>query len=204
MAWPGGLRSDCRKRMFAYRIDDDLELRMLEERHAQELFEVIDRDREDLRTWLPWVDGSRSADDITAFIRSAGQELAAGRGLTCGIWHHGRLVGTIGLRVDPAHHSGEIGYWLAREARGQGIMTRATRALVDHGFGDLELHRIVVRCATGTAPAAPSRSGWGSPWRACCVRPIHEMQQQPLHVAGVRLLAGPLRDHIVDGTSSSS
>jgi ribosomal-protein-serine acetyltransferase len=114
--------------MFAYRIDDDLELRMLEERHAQELFEVIDRDREDLRTWLPWVDGSRSADDITAFIRSAGQELAAGRGLTCGIWHHGRLVGTIGLRVDPAHHSGEIGYWLAREARGQGIMTRATRA----------------------------------------------------------------------------
>jgi hypothetical protein len=63
--------------MFAYRIDDDLELRMLEERHAQELFEVIDRDREDLRTWLPWVDGSRSADDITAFIRSAGQELAA-------------------------------------------------------------------------------------------------------------------------------
>jgi hypothetical protein len=30
--------------------------------------------------------------------------------------------------------------------------------------------------------------------------PIHEMQQQPLHVAGVRLLAGPLQDHIVDET----
>ena len=135
--------------MFAYRVDDDLELRMLEERHAQQLFEVIDRDRQDLRAWLPWVDGSRSTDDITAFIGSAQQEFAVGRGLTCGIWHHGRLVGTIGLRVDPAHHCGEIGYWLAPEARGQGSMTRATRALVDHGFGSLELHRIVLQCATG-------------------------------------------------------
>jgi hypothetical protein len=27
-----------------------------------------------------------------------------------------------------------------------------------------------------------------------------QIQQQPLHVAGVGLLAGPLQDHIVDGT----
>jgi len=135
--------------MFASRIDDDLELRPLEERHAQELFEVIDQDRKDLRTWLPWVDASRSADDIAAFIGSARQKLAVGRGLTCGIWHRGRLVGVIELRLDPAHRAGEIGYWLGREARGQGSMTRATRALVDHGFGDLGLHRIVLRAALG-------------------------------------------------------
>jgi hypothetical protein len=30
--------------------------------------------------------------------------------------------------------------------------------------------------------------------------PIHEIQQQPLHVAGVGLLARPLQDHSVDGT----
>jgi len=78
--------------MFAYRIDDDLELRMLEERHAQALFEVIDRDREDLRTWLPWVDGSRSAEDVAAFVGSSRQEFAVGRvspaasGTTAALW----------------------------------------------------------------------------------------------------------------------
>jgi ribosomal-protein-serine acetyltransferase len=135
--------------MFASRIDDDLQLRLLEECHAQELFGMIDRDREDLRTWLPWVDSSRSAGDIAAFIGSARQKLATGTGLTCGIWHRRRLAGVIELRVDPAHRAGEIGYWLAREARGKGSMTRATRALVDHGFADLGLHRIVLRAATG-------------------------------------------------------
>jgi len=41
-------------------------------------------------------------------------------------------------------------------------MTRATRALVDHGFGDLELHRIVVRCGTGNraSRAIPERLGF--------------------------------------------
>jgi len=148
--------------MFAYHIDDNLELRLLEERHAQQLFEVIARDREDLRTWLPWVDGSRSAEDVTAFIHSARQEFAAGRDLTCGIWHHSSPVGTINLHVNPTDRAGEIGYWLARDARGQGIMTKATRALVDYGFGELELHRIVVRCAVDNhaSRAIPERLGF--------------------------------------------
>lgn len=148
--------------MFAHRIDDDLELRLLEERHAQELFALIDRDRDDLRTWLPWVDASRSADDTAAFIRATRQEFAAGRDLPLGIWHHGRPVGTIELRVNPADRAGEIGYWLARDARGQGIVTRAVRALLAYAFGELALHRVVIRCATGNHPsrAIPERLGF--------------------------------------------
>jgi ribosomal-protein-serine acetyltransferase len=148
--------------MSPHRIDDDIELRLLEERHAQELFGAIDRNRADLRIWLPWIDGSRSADDITVFIRSSRRELAGGTGVTSGIWHHGRMVGCVGLRIDPANRSGEIGYWLVPEARGQGIMAKAARALVDHGFGEVKLHRIVMQCATGNraSRAIPERLGF--------------------------------------------
>jgi len=148
--------------MFTAHIGDDLELRLLEERHAQALFEVIDRDREDLRTWLPWVDGSQSAEDTAGFIRSVRQEFAAGHDLTGGIWHHGHPVGTIGLRLNPPDRAAEIGYWLARDARGQGIMTRATRALITYAFDELGLHRIVVRCAPGNRAscAIPERLGF--------------------------------------------
>lgn len=152
--------------MFTAHIGDDLELRLLEERHAQALFEVIDRDREDLRTWLPWVDGSRSAEDIAGFIRSVRQEFADDHDLTCGIWHHGHPVGTIGLRLNPPDRAAEIGYWLARDARGQGIMTRATRALITYAFDELGLHRIVVRCAPCNRASSPSPNAWDSPWRA--------------------------------------
>jgi len=49
--------------MFSTPIRDGFELRLLEERHADEMFATIDRNREYLRQWLPWVDATKSADD---------------------------------------------------------------------------------------------------------------------------------------------
>ena len=35
----------------------------MEERHAEQLADLTDRNREHLRTWLPWVDASRTVED---------------------------------------------------------------------------------------------------------------------------------------------
>jgi len=134
--------------VFAQRLDDDLVLGLLEERHAGLVYDVIEADREDLRTWLPWVDATRSSEDVAAFIRAALAEFAAGRGLTCGIWYRGVLAGVASLQFVPEHQAAEIGYWLARPARGAGIATRSTHALIEHGFGDRRLHRIELQAAT--------------------------------------------------------
>jgi len=148
--------------VFGSRIDDDLELRLLEARHAPALFELIDQCRDDLRTWLGWVDAVRSVADVRTFIRAALQDFAASRRVVGGIWHQQRLVGVIELQALPADRVGEIGYWLAPAARGQGLMTRAARALLDHGFRTLGLHRIQIRCATGNraSRAIPERLGF--------------------------------------------
>ena len=55
----------------------------------------------------------------------------------------GRLLGSVGLGFHGTHAT--VGYWLAREARGRGVATRATRfvsrwALEDLGVERLELH----------------------------------------------------------------
>lgn len=52
------------------------------------------------------------------------------------------LIGVVGLTPghDPA--SAELGYWLAREHWGRGIMPRAARAVVAHGFDTLGLSTI--------------------------------------------------------------
>jgi ribosomal-protein-serine acetyltransferase len=148
--------------VFSTRVDDDLELRLLQARHAQALFELVDSSRDDLRTWLGWVDRVRSVADIQAFIRAALQDFADSRRVVTGIWHRGALVGVIELHALPGNTAGEIGYWLAPAARRQGLMTRATRALVDHGFRELHLHRIQIRCATGNraSRAVPERLGF--------------------------------------------
>ncbi len=53
-----------------------------------------------------------------------------------------RPLGVIGIRPGPLPGRSDIGYWLGERYWGQGVMTEAVRAVVDHGFADLNMQRI--------------------------------------------------------------
>jgi ribosomal-protein-alanine N-acetyltransferase len=57
----------------------------------------------------------------------------------------GRVVGSIGLVVSKEHRRAEIGYSLARELWGKGLIPEAARALVDWGFPAYELDKVFAR-----------------------------------------------------------
>jgi len=148
--------------MFIARLRADLDLRLLEERHAPAVFALVDQDREYLSEWLAWVDATKSEEDTLAFIRSALEQFAANTGITAGIWFKDRFAGVIGThRIDWVNRKVEIGYWLGSAFQRQGIVTEACRALVRHLLGELELNRVEIRCATGNARscAIPARLG---------------------------------------------
>jgi ribosomal-protein-serine acetyltransferase len=44
--------------MFTFRICEEIELRILELQHADEMFNLVDKNREYLSKWLPWVNNS--------------------------------------------------------------------------------------------------------------------------------------------------
>ena len=46
----------------------------------------------------------------------------------------GRVVGGIGLRINLQHETAELGYSVAREHWGQGLVPEAARAVVEWGF----------------------------------------------------------------------
>ena len=153
--------------MFATPIRDGFELRLIEERHAAEMFATIDRNREYLRQWLPWVDATKSADDGLVFIRSVLEMFAAHDGFTAAIWHRERVAGVIGThRIDWRNRRVELGYWLAEEFQGRGIMTDACRLAIAHLFDDMDLHRVEIRCAAGNAKSNAIPSGWVSSSKA--------------------------------------
>lgn len=54
----------------------------------------------------------------------------------------GTLVGSIELRVEPAHRRGELGYWIGRAHWGRGYATEAADALLRWGMRTLGLHRV--------------------------------------------------------------
>lgn len=62
----------------------------------------------------------------------------------------GRLVGSIGLTVDPADATtAEIGYVIHPDWWGRGVATEAARLMVGHGFADLGLRRVTAAVAHG-------------------------------------------------------
>lgn len=149
--------------MFHQRIDEHIELRLLELRHAPELFACIDACRAYLREWLPWVDQTQEVADTEVFISDAVEQFADGEAVHVGIWYREVLAGVIGYhRIDLQNRSGEIGYWLGESFQGRGIMTKACRAMVSYGFSERGFNRIEIHCApiNGKSRAIPERLGF--------------------------------------------
>jgi len=60
---------------------------------------------------------------------------------------NGEAVGSIGIfpQTDVHEKSAEMGYWLAEEYWGQGIMTKAIQEIVEYGFQTFDIVRIFAR-----------------------------------------------------------
>ncbi|NDI35210.1 GNAT family N-acetyltransferase [Chengkuizengella sediminis] len=148
--------------MFKHIIDDNLDIRILELRHAEQLFDLVSCNQDYLAEWLPWVQGN-TIDHTKGFIEAALQKLANNDGIDCGIFYHDRIVGCISLhRLDWLNKKTSIGYWLDGSLQGQGIMTKACKAMINYSFKDLQLNRIEIRAGVNNlkSRAIPERLGF--------------------------------------------
>jgi len=149
--------------MFSLTVDDDIKLSLLEERHAEALFAVIDANRAYLREWMPWLDTTNSPDDLKQFIKTSLEQFVANNGSQTVLVFQGKLVGGMGFhRYDWDNRSTSLGYWLAADHQGKGIVTRACRFLVNYAFTELKLNRVEIRCAVENhrSCAIPERLGF--------------------------------------------
>jgi ribosomal-protein-alanine N-acetyltransferase len=88
-------------------------------------------------------------------LRSMRRESRAGRSLPFAVVLDGSLVGqiTVANVVRGAFHSASVGYWVARDAAGRGIMPTALALVVDHCFTEVGLHRVEANIRPENGPS---------------------------------------------------
>jgi ribosomal-protein-serine acetyltransferase len=134
--------------MFSYRVDEEISIELLQQHHKEELYDLIDTNREHLRKWLLWVDKRKSADDFEQIIPIWIRNYADNNGFDAGIRYNGKLVGMIGLHyIDWKNSATSIGYFLSEEAQGNGIITRAVSSLLKYLFETIKINRVEIQVA---------------------------------------------------------
>ncbi|WP_274562251.1 GNAT family N-acetyltransferase [Streptomyces spiramyceticus] len=129
--------------MFAIPLGDDAELRPLEPWQAEEYLAHIDRGRAHIGQYIGLASAATDLASARAFLQSYADKQAADAGRIYGIWLEGTLVGGVLFRVfDAAAGNCEAGCWLEESAVGRGLVTRATRVLIDWAVDVRGMHRV--------------------------------------------------------------
>jgi ribosomal-protein-serine acetyltransferase len=131
-----------------------LKLRLLKEEHAEELSLRVDQNREHLRRWASWVDGTTTRSDTLKFVRFCLESAVAGTGFHYALLLEGEIVGLVTFNtIEKMNRCATMGYWLAQSQTGRGLMTTAAKTLISEGFRQLELNRIQATVATENYPS---------------------------------------------------
>lgn len=149
--------------MFHRVVSPGIEMRQFELRDAHTILAVVERNRQYLRPWLPWVDHTFSEEDVREFLLRVQAQFDANQGPNAGIWVDGVLAGTIGCHpIDWANRNCSLGYWIDASQQRKGLVTQCCATLLDYLFDELLLHRVEIRCGTGNTRscAIPERLGF--------------------------------------------
>ncbi|MFI5617939.1 GNAT family N-acetyltransferase [Streptomyces sp. NPDC051567] len=141
--------------MYAISLGDDgAELRPLEPWRAGEFLAHMDRGREFIGQYNGLPDLVTDLESSRAFLQAYAERTAADTGRLHGIWADGTLVGAVLFRkLDVAGGTAEAGCWLEPSAVGKGLVTRATRVLLDWAVEERGIHRVDWWVSVGNEPS---------------------------------------------------
>ena len=129
-------------------IQENLQLELTAEKHAEGLFYAVDQNREHLSTFLPWVGQMQTIKDFNNYLKNCELLNMEGKEVSFVIVLDEQIVGRIGLHhLDLQNKNAAIGYWLTKNAEGNGIISKSCKKLITYGFQKLGLRRIEIKAA---------------------------------------------------------
>jgi len=106
-------------------------------------FHTISLNRNHLRKWTSWVDQIKNKDDAMQLIEESIIQTNAHKSLIMGIFRQGQILGCIEMQDwDHQLRKANLGYWLAEDAEGKGLMFAAGQVFLHYLFEQLKLNKV--------------------------------------------------------------
>lgn len=135
--------------MFQLEVDSEINLLFLKESFADNLFKLIEADREYLTKWSTWPLGIKNVEDSTLFIKNSFTALMNGKLLCYALEYRGEFVGTVSYsNIEKNRKTVNIAYWISSEYQGKGIVTRACGKMIQNAFETMGMEKVEICVAT--------------------------------------------------------
>lgn len=108
------------------KVEDNLELEDLKPESAEELYNLVDKNRVRLREFLGWLDNMNSAEDEAKFINEINNEIIT----SFAIKFENKIIGTIDFhdfKESDDEKVADIGYWIDSDFEGKGIVAKCCK-----------------------------------------------------------------------------
>jgi ribosomal-protein-serine acetyltransferase len=149
--------------MFFRKLNQEIKLSLTISQYADEIFTLVDENRDHLKQWMPWLDSVKKVEDTRQFVDLQLSKFQKGEALHETIFYQNRVAGVLGFnRINSQNKVGQIGYWLGKKFTGRGIVTLAVNDLLKLGFEYLSLQKVEIHCAVKNkkSRAIPERLGF--------------------------------------------
>lgn len=134
------------KSPFVVKVDKDITLKIRIPDEAKKVFELVDKNRKHLDTFLYWVSSTKNVSDSRTFIKKQLKNFKENTGCDFGIYFKNELVGSGGFHnIDLKNKSADIGYWISKDFEGRGIIRKSVEKIIQTGKKKYKLHRIVIK-----------------------------------------------------------
>lgn len=136
------------------KIDEHLTLKLKGPADALAFFTLIQVQLDYLGRWLSWVDQLTSVTQQELILQAAADKSAKLDALDYGIYYDEQLIGSVSFNdISVENQFADLGYWLSQDFQGQLLMSKCVQKLIEIGFGELNLHKIIIEAAADNLPS---------------------------------------------------
>jgi RimJ/RimL family protein N-acetyltransferase len=140
----------------------DVVLAVLGPEAAEEVADVINANLDHLAPWMVWAQRPTNAQEQAMRLATGVEHAESGADGSYTIVRGGRVVGGCGLHRRAGEGTLDIGYWIAADHSGRGIVTTAAAALAHVAFEHHRAMQVRIACdeANVRSAAVPARLGF--------------------------------------------